>query len=131
MPFPSYWRRQQGGRGRVTCVDKANLFASMAFFRKMFDEPARRFPGRETDHIAGTDPANPTAMLLPAALMLASPSHRTQALHPIEQAAPPSVLARALVGQSRRHGGSLPPQPAYHDVIRARRVPAVKRFAGG
>jgi 3-isopropylmalate dehydrogenase len=31
----------------VTCVDKANVFASMAFFRKVFDEVAVRHPGIE------------------------------------------------------------------------------------
>ncbi len=31
-------RRARGGRGQVTCVDKANVFRSMAFFRKIFDE---------------------------------------------------------------------------------------------
>lgn len=37
-------RRARGGRGRVTCVDKANVFRSMALFRKIFDERARDFP---------------------------------------------------------------------------------------
>ncbi len=128
-------RRARGGKGRVTCVDKANVFTAMAFFRKIFDERARRFPAIAADHryvdamaldlvrkpwefdvlvmenmfgdilsdlgaglvggmgmapcaeigerhglfqpahgsapdIAGTDQANPTAMLLSAALML-------------------------------------------------------------
>ena len=128
-------RSARGGKGRVTCVDKANVFTSMAFFRKIFDERARRFPAIAADHryvdamaldlvrkpwefdvlvmenmfgdilsdlgaglvggmgmapcaeigerhglfqpahgsapdIAGTDQANPTAMLLSAALML-------------------------------------------------------------
>ena len=31
-------RRQKGLAGHVTCVDKANVFASMAFFRQIFDE---------------------------------------------------------------------------------------------
>ena len=31
-------------RKSVTCVDKANVFASMAFFRKVFDEVAARHP---------------------------------------------------------------------------------------
>jgi 3-isopropylmalate dehydrogenase len=35
---------------RVTCVDKANVLKSMAFFRQIFDEVAREFPGIETDH---------------------------------------------------------------------------------
>ncbi|GJL82372.1 MAG: 3-isopropylmalate dehydrogenase [marine bacterium B5-7] len=36
-------RKQRGGRGHVTCVDKANVFRSMAFFRKIFDERAVAF----------------------------------------------------------------------------------------
>lgn len=31
-------RKAKGGRGLVTCVDKANVFAAYAFFRKIFDE---------------------------------------------------------------------------------------------
>jgi len=34
----------------VTCVDKANVFRSMAFFRKIFDERAARFPDIEARH---------------------------------------------------------------------------------
>ena len=37
-------RRARGGQGRVTCVDKANVFASMAFFRQIFDEVAPSYP---------------------------------------------------------------------------------------
>lgn len=37
-------RKERGGMGRVTCVDKANVFRSMAFFRKIFDERAAGFP---------------------------------------------------------------------------------------
>lgn len=37
-------RRKRGHEGHVTCVDKANVFASMAFFRKIFDERAGHFP---------------------------------------------------------------------------------------
>jgi 3-isopropylmalate dehydrogenase len=37
-------------RKNVTCVDKANVFASMAFFRKIFDEVAKRHPGIEARH---------------------------------------------------------------------------------
>lgn len=33
-------RKKQGGKGIVTCVDKANVFKSFAFFRKIFDERA-------------------------------------------------------------------------------------------
>jgi 3-isopropylmalate dehydrogenase len=43
-------RRQRGRPGRVTCVDKANVFRSMAFFRKVFDEVAARHPGVEARH---------------------------------------------------------------------------------
>ena len=43
-------RRARGGKGRVTCVDKANVFTSMAFFRKVFDERAARFPELRADH---------------------------------------------------------------------------------
>lgn len=35
-------RRDRGGKGIVTCVDKANVFTSLAFFRKVFDERAAR-----------------------------------------------------------------------------------------
>jgi 3-isopropylmalate dehydrogenase len=179
-------RKARGGKGLVTCVDKANVFVSMAFFRKVFDERARRFPEARSDHryvdaaaldlvrkpwefdvlvmenmfgdilsdlgaglvggmgmapcaeigehhglfqpahgsapdIAGTDRANPTAMLLSAALMLewlgerhgsercrAAAGHlertiatgfRTRALHPIEQggAQTTTEAARAVI----------------------------------
>ncbi len=43
-------RRARGGQGRVTCVDKSNVFTSMAFFRKVFDERARRFSELRADH---------------------------------------------------------------------------------
>ena len=43
-------RKARGGRGRVTCVDKSNVFASMAFFRKVFDERAARHPDLESAH---------------------------------------------------------------------------------
>lgn len=43
-------RKARGGRGRVTCVDKSNVFASMAFFRKVFDECAERHPDIEPAH---------------------------------------------------------------------------------
>jgi 3-isopropylmalate dehydrogenase len=35
---------------KVTCVDKANIFKSFAFFRKVFDEVAARHPGVAYDH---------------------------------------------------------------------------------
>ena len=37
-------RKARGGKGMVTCVDKANVFRSMAFFRKIFDERKAAFP---------------------------------------------------------------------------------------
>ncbi len=43
-------RKARGGRGKVTCVDKSNVFASMAFFRKVFDERAARYPDLEAAH---------------------------------------------------------------------------------
>ncbi len=43
-------RKRRGRPGRVTCVDKANVFVSMAFFRKIFDEVAARHPGIEARH---------------------------------------------------------------------------------
>jgi 3-isopropylmalate dehydrogenase len=43
-------RKARGGKGRVTCVDKANVFHSMAFFRKIFGERARNFPDIEATH---------------------------------------------------------------------------------
>lgn len=44
--------RKDAGRGpgRVTCVDKANIFRAFAFFRKMFDAEAARHPGLIADH---------------------------------------------------------------------------------
>jgi 3-isopropylmalate dehydrogenase len=38
------------GPGRVTCVDKANVFRAFAFFREMFDAEAARHPDLEADH---------------------------------------------------------------------------------
>lgn len=43
-------RRARRGTGRVTCVDKSNVFTSMAFFRKVFDDVAVRHPGIERDY---------------------------------------------------------------------------------
>jgi 3-isopropylmalate dehydrogenase len=37
-------RRDAGRPGRVTCVDKANVLPSMAFFRRIFLECAAKFP---------------------------------------------------------------------------------------
>ncbi|MBI3944741.1 MAG: isocitrate/isopropylmalate dehydrogenase family protein [Armatimonadetes bacterium] len=41
--------RQRGGRRKVTCVDKANIFKSFAFFRRVFAEVAREYPDVEHD----------------------------------------------------------------------------------
>ncbi len=43
-------RKAKGRPGRVTCVDKANVFVAMAFFRKIFDERAGSFPDIRADH---------------------------------------------------------------------------------
>jgi 3-isopropylmalate dehydrogenase len=43
-------RKQAGRPGMVTCVDKSNVFVSMAFFRKIFDERAPHFPDITARH---------------------------------------------------------------------------------
>lgn len=43
-------RKALGKGGVVTCVDKANVFQSFAFFRKVFDERAGRRPDVAADH---------------------------------------------------------------------------------
>ena len=43
-------RKVQGKAGRVTNVDKANVFASMAFWRQVFEERAKAFPDVPTEH---------------------------------------------------------------------------------
>ena len=43
-------RKRQRGQGTVTCVDKANVFASFAFFRKIFDERALLNPDIQANH---------------------------------------------------------------------------------
>lgn len=43
-------RRERGGKGKLTCVDKANVFRSMAFFRKIYDERAAAFPDITRDY---------------------------------------------------------------------------------
>ncbi len=44
-------RRAQGSKGDLVCVDKANIFSSYAFFRKIFDERARGFPDISTQRL--------------------------------------------------------------------------------
>ena len=43
-------RRERGRPGLLTCVDKANVFTSMAFFRQIFDEIKAEFPDVETGY---------------------------------------------------------------------------------
>jgi 3-isopropylmalate dehydrogenase len=43
-------RKARGKRGHVTSVDKANVFASMAFWRQVFEERARAYPEITTEH---------------------------------------------------------------------------------
>ncbi|WP_108816822.1 isocitrate/isopropylmalate dehydrogenase family protein [Loktanella sp. Alg231-35] len=44
--------RKQAGRGpgKVTCVDKANVFRAFAFFRELFDAEAAKHPDLTSDH---------------------------------------------------------------------------------
>ena len=43
-------RQAAGHAGRVTCVDKANVFQALAFFRKIFTETAENHPGLTADN---------------------------------------------------------------------------------
>ena len=51
--------------GRVTCVDKANVFTSMAFFRRIFDEVAKRHPGGHGATITTSTPPRSTSCASP------------------------------------------------------------------
>jgi 3-isopropylmalate dehydrogenase len=44
-------RKARGAKGLLTCVDKANAFKAYAFFRRMFDECAARYPAVATDRL--------------------------------------------------------------------------------
>ncbi|MDH3667883.1 MAG: isocitrate/isopropylmalate family dehydrogenase [Paracoccaceae bacterium] len=44
-------RREAGGKGRATCVDKANVFRAFAWFREIFDTRAKAFPQVTADHM--------------------------------------------------------------------------------
>jgi 3-isopropylmalate dehydrogenase len=44
-------RKARGRPGLCTCVDKANVFKAYAFFRRIFDERAKGFPGVATDRV--------------------------------------------------------------------------------
>lgn len=43
-------RKERGRPGKLTCVDKANVFASMAFFRRIYDEVGAGYGGVQKDH---------------------------------------------------------------------------------
>lgn len=43
-------RKARGKPGKVTCVDKANVFRAFAFYRGIFDERAHNFPDVETGY---------------------------------------------------------------------------------
>jgi 3-isopropylmalate dehydrogenase len=43
-------RKKRGRLGKLTCVDKANVFAAFAFFRKIFDERGKAFPQIDQNH---------------------------------------------------------------------------------
>ena len=44
-------RKAQGYAGRLTCVDKANIFSAMAFMRGIYDEIGRDFPDVEKGYL--------------------------------------------------------------------------------
>lgn len=44
-------RKQDGHPGRLTCVDKANVFTSLAFFRRIYDEVGQGFADIEKEHM--------------------------------------------------------------------------------
>src|SRR6476646_11011847 len=44
-------RKKRGKSGLLTCVDKANAFKADAYFRSIFDERAKAFPGVKIDHV--------------------------------------------------------------------------------
>jgi len=44
-------RKKRGRPGRLTCVDKANVFKAFAFFRGMFDDCAKHHPEVKTERL--------------------------------------------------------------------------------
>jgi 3-isopropylmalate dehydrogenase len=44
-------RKKRGKPGKLSCVDKANVFKAFAFFRGMFDEAAKRHPDVATERL--------------------------------------------------------------------------------
>lgn len=43
-------RKRKRGHARLTCIDKANVFTSMAFFRDVFNDVAQGFGEMQADH---------------------------------------------------------------------------------
>lgn len=43
-------RKERGGKGLLTCVDKSNVFRAYAFFRKIFNERAALFPDIDVNY---------------------------------------------------------------------------------
>jgi 3-isopropylmalate dehydrogenase len=43
-------RKAAGGKGKVTCIDKANVLSSMFYFRKIFDEVKCKYPDIVTEY---------------------------------------------------------------------------------
>ena len=44
-------RKSRGGRGHVTCVDKANVIGGFFYFRQIFDELGANYSDLEKDHM--------------------------------------------------------------------------------
>ena len=44
-------RKAQGKKGRVTCIDKANVLSSMYFFRSIFSEVKKKYPDIAADYM--------------------------------------------------------------------------------
>ena len=59
-------RKRSGAPGdgvrRVTCVDKSNVLASYAFFRRVFDEVGEEYPDVEKQHLYGDAAAQALVM---------------------------------------------------------------------
>src|SRR3977135_2528174 len=52
FPFrPAERRKARGRPGQLTCVDKANVFRAFAFFRRIFDDAAKRHPDVKADRL--------------------------------------------------------------------------------
>ena len=44
-------RKGEGHQGKLTCVDKANIFSAMAFFRAIYDKAGTKFPEIAKEHV--------------------------------------------------------------------------------